>query len=84
MNYLDIQHHKSYDAQDFFCDENGNINSDLPVSDGKNVFTETANGTLVEFNVIYATEKDLQKIVEMGFEQGITLCFEQLDNLLSK
>lgn len=84
MNYLDIKHHKSFDVQDFFCDENGNINSALPVSDGKNVFTEIPSGTLVEFKVIYATENDLQKIVEMGFEEGITLCFEQLDNLLAK
>lgn len=84
MNYLTITHHKSFDVQDFFCDENGNINEALPVSDGKNVFTETSTGTLVEFKVIYATEKDLQKIVEMGFEEGITICLDQLEKLLSQ
>lgn len=83
MNYLSIKHHKSFDVQDFFCDENGNINEALPVSDGKNIFTETSTGTLVEFKVIYATEKDLQKIVEMGFEEGITICLDQLEKLLS-
>lgn len=84
MNYLAITHHKSFDAQDFFCDENGNINASLPVSEGKMVFTETSSGTLVEFKLIYATEKDLQKIVEMGFEEGITICLDQLEKLLTQ
>jgi len=32
----------------------------------------------------YATEADVQKIVEMGFEQGITICLDQLEQLLKK
>ena len=81
MNYLAIDHLKSYDAEDCFCDEEGNINPDLPVSKGKNVFTETNTGTRVDFKLIYPTEADLQKIVELGFEQGITICFDQLETL---
>ncbi|MBA2745861.1 MAG: SRPBCC domain-containing protein [Flavisolibacter sp.] len=81
MNYYTINHHKNYDMEDVFCDENGVVNSDLPGSKGKTVFTETAKGTKVEFQTIYQTEADLQKIVEMGFEQGISACFEQLDSL---
>jgi len=34
--------------------------------------------------MIYATETDVQKIVEMGFEQGITVCLDQLEELLKK
>jgi len=83
MNYLAIDYLKSYDAEDCFCDEEGNINPDLPVSKGKNVFTETNTGTRVEFKLIYPTEADLQKIVEFGFEQGITICFDQLETLFT-
>jgi hypothetical protein len=32
----------------------------------------------------YAEESDLRKIVEMGFEQGITACLEQLAKLLQQ
>jgi uncharacterized protein YndB with AHSA1/START domain len=81
MNYIAIDHLKSYDAEDCFCDEEGNINRDLPVSKGKNVFTETNTGTRVAFKLIYPTEAALQKIVEMGFEQGIAICFDQLEAL---
>lgn len=81
MNYIAIEVHKSFTIEDAFCDENGNFNKELPVSKGKISFTETKNGTLVEFKMFYPTEADLQKIVEMGFQQGITACLDQLENL---
>ncbi len=84
MNYLGIDYLKSYDAEDCFCDEDGNINPDLPTSKGKNVFTQTPTGTKVAFKLIYASEAHLQKIIEFGFEQGITICFEQLETLFTQ
>jgi len=84
MNYLAIIHHKSFDLEDGFCDEDGSMNPGLPISKGKNVFTQTANGTRVEFKMIYPTEADLQKIVEMGFEEGISICLDQLEELFNK
>ena len=81
MDYLAIDLYKSFDIQDSFSDENGVVNRDLPVSKGKSTFTKTANGTRVEFKLIYTTAEQLQKIVEMGFEQGITMCMDQLDEL---
>lgn len=82
MNYISINHHKGFEIEDSFCDENGVVNHALPVSAGSNTFTETAEGTKVSFKMIYPTEAALQTIVDMGFEQGITICFEQLDELL--
>ncbi len=32
--------------------------------------------------MIYPTWADLEKMVEMGFEQGITICHDQLECLL--
>jgi hypothetical protein len=32
----------------------------------------------------YNSEEDVLKIIEMGFEQGITQCLEQLEAVLSK
>jgi uncharacterized protein YndB with AHSA1/START domain len=84
MNYTAIQHHKSFDMEDVFCDENGNTNNDLPVSTGQMIFKETAIGTLVEFRMYYPSEADVQKIVEMGFEQGISIGLNQLEELLKK
>jgi uncharacterized protein YndB with AHSA1/START domain len=82
MSYLAIQNHQSISIEDGFCDENGNLNPAMPVSKGSIVFTPTGRGTRVEFTMIYQHESQLQQIVEMGFEQGISTCFDQLDTLL--
>ncbi len=82
MNYITITHHKTFEMEDAFCDENGVVNDQLPVSKGNNVFSEIPGGTRVEFKMIYPTEAALQTIVDMGFEQGISICFDQLDELL--
>ena len=84
MDYLAIDAQKSFDVQDSFSDENGVINHDMPVSKGRSSFTKTAKGTRVDFKLIYSTVEQLQKIVEMGFEQGITQCMDQLDALFEK
>lgn len=84
MNYLAIDDQKSFDLEDVFCDENGNINKELPVSTGQMVFTPIQNGTRVNFKMVYPSESDLRKIIEMGFEQGITICLDQLENLFEQ
>jgi uncharacterized protein YndB with AHSA1/START domain len=83
-NYLDIDPHKSIDIEDIFTDENGNQDNNLPASKGQLSFSKTGNGTRVEFKMIYPKRTDLEKIVDMGFEQGISTCYDQLDGLLKK
>ncbi len=82
MNYLAIEQYKSIEIEDAFCDENGKLDNELPVSKGQIAFDKTGIGTRVEFKMIYPTETDLEKIVEMGFEQGISICLDQLESLL--
>jgi len=84
MNYLAINQYECIEIEDAFCDENGKLNNELPVSKGQIAFTKTENGTKVEFKMIYPTETDLEKIVGMGFEQGITICHDQLERLLNE
>ncbi len=83
MNYIAIHHHEKFTIEDVFCDGEGTVNTTLPASNGDMVFTQTATGTTVEFKMTYPTESDLQTIVEMGFEQGITACFDQLEGVLN-
>ncbi|MDT3740336.1 MAG: SRPBCC domain-containing protein [Candidatus Kapabacteria bacterium] len=82
MNYLSIDKFKNFQLEDAFCDENGIINSELPVSKGINEFTVTKTGTKVEFKMTYSTKEQLQAIIAMGFEEGITICLEQLNQLI--
>jgi uncharacterized protein YndB with AHSA1/START domain len=83
MNYTTIQQHEYFNFEDAFCDENGNINQKLPVATGKIAFYKTTNGVKVEFKTHYSTAEDVQKIIEMGFVQGITMTLDQLENLFN-
>lgn len=84
MNYITINHHKDFTMEDVFCDEDGNRNTELPVSMGQMTFLASAMGTRVEFKMTYTTEEALQKIIEMGFAEGITLCLDQLEALFKE
>ena len=84
MNFLAIDELVSYSIEDEFCDEDGNTNMELPTSCGKNTFTKTETGTLVTFKTVYNSEEEVHKLIEMGFEQGITMTFEELATLLEK
>lgn len=84
MNYITINKPNSFDMEDVFSDENGKPTADLPTSKGKTVFTRTSTGTKVEWTMKYPTEADLQKIIDMGFEQGISIGMDQLEALLTK
>ena len=84
MNYSEIDLHKSFNIEDVFCDENGKVNPELPASKGQILFTETKNGVHVDFKMMYPTKDDLQKLVEMGFEEGITIGMDQLDSFINQ
>ena len=84
MNYLAIERHRRFALEDAFCDENGAVNLELPLSKGQMTFTSTESGTRVEFTMVYPTAEALQKNIEMGFAEGITLCLDQLETLLDK
>lgn len=84
MNYLTIIPHKSIDIEDAFSDENGNVDENMPVGRGKITFAQVDGGVKVDFKSIYPSEADLEKLVEMGFEQGISICYDQLDQRLKE
>jgi uncharacterized protein YndB with AHSA1/START domain len=82
MEYTAIETLKKIGIIDAFSDETGVINNAFPKSVGSFLFTETNDGVLVEFKMNYPTEQDILTLVEMGFEQGITIGLDQLETLL--
>lgn len=78
-DFTDIQPFKSFSAADSFCDEEGNPVSEPPGMKWKNTFQEIDGGTQVTIEINFESEADLQKILEMGFEQGFTAALTNLD-----
>ena len=83
-DFNDMTSLKSFSTTVCFCDETGNKNPDLPTQYWKVDFSKTATGTKVVVELSFATEKELQTIIEMGFEQGFAMAHGNLDELLVK
>jgi uncharacterized protein YndB with AHSA1/START domain len=82
-DFKSIKPLKSFSGQDAFCDKDGKVDSDLPSSFWTNTFTEESNSTVVHSEISYDKISDLEKIMEMGFKEGLTSAMENLDQLLS-
>lgn len=81
VDFKSISPLESFSALDAFCDEQGNINDAFPQSEWKSVFAERDKSTFVNIEIIFDELSDLQKIVELGFKEGITAAFQNLDEL---
>ncbi len=83
LDYQTIDPIDSYSAFDGFCDETGALNPDLPRSRWDVSFTEAAGHSIVRTVVTYASAEDLETVVAMGMEAGLTSTLERLDELLA-
>ena len=84
MNYKTIVPKIRIEGEDAFCDENGVINSQFPINQWINTFTPNADGTRVEHKLIFESIEGMQAIIDMGFEEGMSMGLEQLEALLPK
>ena len=81
-DYTSITTNKNYQGLDAFCDEKGTIIKDLPSTKWDVSFTEIASGTLVIVENTFEELAQMEKIIEMGFEQGFTMAHDNLDAYL--
>ncbi|MFN4763194.1 SRPBCC domain-containing protein [Gillisia sp. Q332] len=81
-DYKEIISLKSFSGWDAFCDENGTVDTALPISFWTVGFSEKSNSTLVSIETKFDLLSDLEKLLEMGFKEGFTAALENLDELL--
>jgi uncharacterized protein YndB with AHSA1/START domain len=81
-DYTKIVHQLMFSGLDAFCDENGKINLDMPRTAWTNEFFENGEKTLVTIHAKYESLADLEKIISMGFKEGLTMALENLDQYL--
>ena len=84
MVYQEIKNHRSIAVSDFFTDENGNVNTDLPTLNWLIGFTGIEQGTKLTFNIYFNSLEDLNKILEMGFRTGFEMQLNQLEEIITK
>jgi uncharacterized protein YndB with AHSA1/START domain len=81
-DYQTISPPDSFTAKDSFCDADGNIDDTLPKNYWNVRFIDQNETTLVEIELSFESLEDLEKIIEMGFQEGFTSGLENLDRLL--
>lgn len=84
FDYEDVQPNKSFSGSDAFCDEDGNVNLDFPRVYWNCVFNQVANHTKVTITISVDSAQTLDRLLEMGFQEGFTMGLENLDKLLIK
>ena len=84
MVYIKIVPQDFFDANDVFCDEDGNPNEAMPSSQWNVVFSKSESGTTVVGTTTFASAEALKMSIEMGVEQGMKMCHDQLEALLQE
>ena len=82
-NFISIVKEKSFASKGGFSDENGELNLAFPQNLWENNFIPEDNKVRVDMLLTYDSLADLEKEIEMGFKEGMTVDFQQLDELLS-
>jgi uncharacterized protein YndB with AHSA1/START domain len=83
VSYLTVDHQKGYTAIDAFTDTDGNINTQFPQAKWDCSFEEKGDHTLVTSLVVYQNLAELETILQMGLQEGLTLALGNLDELLA-
>lgn len=82
MDYRTIAPIDGYTLYDGFCNEEGEINQELPRAEWGVAFRDAGQHTLVETLVIYPSLEALETVIQMGMQEGLASTLERLDELL--
>lgn len=83
-DYLSIEPQQGYRALDGFSDAEGNINPEMPRANMELSFSDKGAHTLVKTVVRYESLADLEKVIAMGLQEGLSATLERLDELLQE
>ncbi|MCW1918184.1 SRPBCC domain-containing protein [Rhodobacter sp. KR11] len=83
MDYQTISPIDGYTLLDGFCDATGTLSPDMPRARWDVSFKDAGARTLVETVVAYGSAAELEQVIAMGMEAGMTSTLERLDELLS-
>lgn len=83
--YKEIDEPDSFAYSDYFCDENGVVSDDMPVSTTKMEFIETGdNGkqTRMVATSVFDTAEGYGKVLAMGVVEGLAQTWDRLEEMV--
>ncbi|MEQ9302769.1 MAG: SRPBCC domain-containing protein [Marinoscillum sp.] len=82
-DYTSITPKTNFKLQDGFCDDQGNVNKEMPQSNWNVDFTETSGTTTVQVQIKHETLADLEMHIKMGFKEGFEMALSNLDQYIA-
>jgi len=81
-DYKTVNPLTSFSYLDAFCDEEGTVGEPFPNSLWTNSFNENGTTTTVTCFIKYHSLSDLEKVVKLGFKEGLTMALGNLDQFI--
>lgn len=81
--FLSVDPGKSFEVLDGFAREDGSPNSDLPAMRMTFDFEETDNGSRMTTTTYFNTADELEQLIGMGMEEGMSAAMGQIDAVLA-
>lgn len=81
FDYTSISPKTNFKYASTFCDSVGNPNSEFASSYWSVSFSEQDNSTFVDIAIKRDSLPELEKLIEMGFKEGITVTMKSLDKI---
>jgi uncharacterized protein YndB with AHSA1/START domain len=73
---------RSLEFEDGFADDTGRPSDDLPVTEARVDLEETASGTRMTIRSRFASLQQMEQVLAMGAEEGLTSAVAQIDEVL--
>lgn len=81
--FLAVDEPHAIEFEDGFADESGVPNPQMPTIHARVTLEETAAGTRMTVTSQFATAEQMDQLVQMGMQEGMTLAMGQIDELLT-
>ena len=81
MEVLDVQSGESFTYKDYFSDEDGVLNQDMPALKVTNEFIEENGQTKIVSTSFADTAEQIEQLINMGMIEGFTSQLNKLDEL---
>ncbi len=84
VDILTVTEPNQFEAVSSFCNKNGVITKEYPSMRWINTFSSSDIGTKVVTVLHFASEADLEEIIELGFKEGFSMAHSNLDELFTQ
>lgn len=84
MDYKTIDAENRFTAVDAFSDEHGNPTPDSPITKWEIIFEDQGDKTIMRETSTFDSLEGMEKLLNMGMEEGFSMGLDQLEELLAE